>query len=174
MEDTHNYSLSFKVFKKNLMPVDIASIDNEFVNLDVTSIEVIDAFTSKYTFKSLMELVRNSNTLTEDYLLGELLIIDNTTGWRYIPILKNGFGNNELLEFLISNKSNKNIMNKLYNKASNHIKSDEYKKYCKRLFLEETDLKEFLFRFKELPYLIRRDIKILSFNLSDEELLIED
>lgn len=165
MDVVHNYSLAFKVEKKNPMTVEISKIDPLFEMLDTSSLEVIDTFTSKYTNDELMNVIRNSNTLTEEYLNGELLVLDNTTGWRHPAIVNEGFGNSELIEYLIINKSNKNIMNRIYNKISKHIKEEEFNQYCKNLFLGECELKLFLNAVRNLPYLMRREMKLLCFEL---------
>ncbi len=174
MEDVHNYCLAFKTKKKNPMTIEISKVDPTFANENIHSIEVIDAFTSKYSNDELMNLIRKSNTLTEEYLMGELIIIDNTTGWRYSVLLDDGFTNINMIEYLASNKSNKDIMNKIYNKIKNHIVSDVYNDFCKQLFLEETNILVFFSKFKNLSYLMRRDIKILCDEFYKKEQLVKE
>lgn len=174
MEEIHNYSLAFKVEKKNPMTVEIDKVDTRFEGQNVNSIEAIDTFTSLYNYEELINLIRKSNIITEEYLCGNLIVIDNTTGWRYTPIITENFSNDDFFYFLSNNKLNKDVMNKMYNKITKFIKDDEYNIYCKNLFLEEIDVRNFLIKFKDLPYLMRREIKLFTYEMQKEKQKVKE
>lgn len=173
MEDTHNYSLALRVPKKNPMTIEINKVDPSFEGSDINKIEVIDTFTSHYTKEEIVELIKKSNTITDEYLPGKLIVIDNKTGWRYKPLVNEGFNNSDMLKYLSVqlNDKNKDVLNQVYNKAK--VAMDRYGEETlfdlKEFFLGDISMIKFLNDFRDLPYLVRRSIRLVCTELYQKE-----
>lgn len=119
--NNNNYYLVFDTKKNGPMPVDIKLFDSNFDgNL---SIENIDKFTVNYSNEELLEIVREANILSDEYLFGEIYIIDNNRR-KFPVILKDTFLNFDLITFLFQNLDNKIVMNQLFNKYSAIVKNE--------------------------------------------------
>lgn len=151
------YHLVFDTKKNGPMPIDISIFDSNFVG--ELSIESIDLFTMKYTNDEFLRVVKESNVLPEEYLFGEIYIIDNFKR-RFPVILKDGFNNFDLVSFLIQNIDNKIIMNKLYNKFSAIVKGDEIKINSLKKALEYSDIKGVYNLIILLNYLDQRNLLV--------------
>lgn len=160
MEDIRIYYLAFSVEKRNPMPVDIQSLDQTLFGVDLTSLESIDAFTSRYTNDELMSIIRNSNILSEEYLNGELNVIDNRNH-KFPVILSDTFLEFDIVKFISANIEDKALMNKIYN---------IYNRECKNIpginaeeFNEDINnknAKSIIFRLYFLPYYNFRIIEL--------------
>lgn len=156
------YNLVFSVSKKNPMPIDISVLDDEVFG---QGIEAIDIFTSKYTNDELMQVIRDSNILTEEYLNGELCIIDNKKH-KYPVLLKDFFLEFSLYDFIASNIDDKNLMNSVYNIFIEYTKSDEdfnSELYKKALLKKDVSLS--MSYVCIMPYIARRRFEFYCFEL---------
>lgn len=105
------YFLSLEKRPGDFMPLNISLLSYDNMK-DYSSLENIDEFTRKYTKKELLDIIKNSNIVTPDYLEGNLLVI-NDKKYRY-PLFTKDI-TMSLDTFFINNINDKQIMNKFIN-----------------------------------------------------------
>lgn len=152
----------FIVDRKSPMPIDIMALDSELID---SSLESIDIFTTKHSNESLMQVIRNSNILTEEYLNGELCIVDNRKH-KYPVVLNNTFIEFEINDFIYTNIDNKNLMNSIYNIYQTYMKNIEgFDANNFKLALLEENYNEVSMYIAVMPYIERRKFQFYCYEL---------
>lgn len=161
-----NYFLAFIVNKKNPMTIDIGRLDE---NVFDSSLESIDAFTSNYSNEDLIELIRKNNIVTDEYLNGELCVIDQRKH-KYPVLLNDTFDDFNLLEFLYKNIDDKDLMNTVYNIYREYVKSiDEIDDMDFKASLANHDVSLCMINILKLPYVKRRSFELYCMNKCKEK-----
>lgn len=138
------YHLVLEYLPGDFMPIDI----NVLLNSDetsYTSLDTIDSFTKKYTIDELYDMIKESNIVPDQYLKGDLQIINNRK-YRYKVISRDT--NFSLDLFFSKNISNKRLMNKFLNI---YLKYDKNKDDMQKA-LDNENIYEVLNLIFALPY----------------------
>ena len=115
-----NYFLVLEKRPKDFMPINIQII-NKDQKTNYLTLQNIDNFTRNYTSLEIKDLIKENNLVTEDYLNGNLWII-NENKYRY-PLFTKDI-NLSMDDFLLKNIHNKQIMNKFINIYSKYSKEN--------------------------------------------------
>ena len=115
-----NYFLVLEKRPKDFMPINIQII-NKDQKTNYLTIQNIDNFTRNYTSLEIKDLIKQNNLVTEDYLNGNLWVI-NENKYRY-PVFTKDI-NLSMDDFLIKNINNKQLMNKFINIYSKYSKEN--------------------------------------------------
>ena len=165
-----NYYVVLKVPKKNLMPIDLNLLSEQYISS--TTLEEIDTFTQNYTGNELMDLIRKSNTVTDEYLIGELLVADSFN--RTYPLFsKDTFIEYNVIDFVIENISNKLIANKIYNKFASLNKTNNINETFKNA-LKNNDIKKVIQFIKLLPYIKQRALVFYFYDIHKQNQLVKE
>ena len=115
-----NYFLVLEKRPKDFMPINIQLI-NKDQKTNYFTLQNIDNFTRNYTSLEIKDLIKENNLVTEDYLKGNLWII-NENKYRY-PVFTKDI-KLSIDNFLLKNIHNKQIMNKFINIYSKYSKEN--------------------------------------------------
>ena len=115
-----NYFLVLEKRPKDFMPINIQII-NKDQKTNYLTIQNIDNFTRNYTSLEIKDLIKQNNLVTEDYLNGNLWVI-NENKYRY-PVFTKDI-NLSMDDFLLKNINNKQLMNKFINIYSKYSKEN--------------------------------------------------
>ncbi len=131
----NNYLLILESKPGDFMPIALNTF-SEGKNFD-GSIESIDAITSNYTEKELLEEIKKLNIVQFRNLEGKLLIKGSGKA-RLEVLFKDTFSEFILNDYIIDNIEDKQFLNKIFNKCKSLIDNyskEKVDKYLKRLKL---------------------------------------
>lgn len=160
----------------------------DFLNIDIfllgnflkdyTKLENIDDFTMKLNTEDIIDTIRLTNIVPEEYLEGKLLIIDNFKR-TYKVITKDLLNNFELRSFIENNIKNKNLMNRIKTKIDDLINNklnnmiDGYVIFNSIEFkdaIDKEDTHKILDIISRLPYIeLRQLIIYICENLNNKK-----
>lgn len=149
MED--KYYLAVETKPNNYFPIDLLNLSiSNFKTIE--SLELLDAFTSKFTEEEIMNAIIEANLLEVNKNMPIILIYNEKNVIRKVPVLtKDNYY--DMWEYIKNNYQDKNFLNKLYNFLNNKVDKDLIKDLKK---VEE--FKELLKIINELPYKIQRKL----------------
>ncbi len=137
--DNNKYML---VMEKKDFPGDYEIIFLDLINQEWNinnSLEFLDNITSTYNKDEFRKLILDSNTITDNYKDGNI-VIKGPTKYRNPVVYKETFENFNLNIFLYNNINDKLICNKLYNRYDQLVRKnkDNNSVEFKNILLEET------------------------------------
>ncbi len=173
------YALIFEKRIGEFLTIDIHDIDNTLINTHC--LNVIDAFTKKYTEQELYDLVLGLNLITIGY--NNIKVIDVNKPKSKLPIIPKGYLDDDLIIYeLINNHINdKQLMNKLYQKYKIYSKAynldnfDEFKSDLESKRKSSAILKILIMPYKakrELMFYIKENILITNIKENVKELKV--
>lgn len=142
--------------------IDISKLD---IGGNYKTLNEIDTFTMKYTKEEIIDAIKRSNLVSEEYIHGSLVIADNQKHNPLKVIDKEFYNNFRIDEVLIKCINNKELLNNILNKflsiSKDNIIYNEFKNSLLNKNLEEAidilfNLPYFNLR-KYIIYLIEMD-----------------
>lgn len=145
------YMLVLELRPNDFMPISInVLVNNNGVSFD--TIEGIDSFTSGYTEKEIIEMIKYENIVPLEYLNGELKVINNR---RYRFKLLTKEINFSLENFVSGNINDKIVMNRFINIV---CKYDKLYFNDMKYAVKNRDVMGIFNVFAKYSYLIQRNI----------------
>lgn len=128
--------------------IDISKLD---IGGNYKNLNEIDAFTMKYTKKEIIDAIKRSNLVSEEYIHGSLVIADNQKHNPLKVIDKEFYNNFRIDEVLIKCINNKELLNNILNKFLSISKDNTLYNEFKNSLLNK-NLEEAIDILFNLPY----------------------
>jgi hypothetical protein len=130
MENLKNrYMLVLERRPFDYMPINIGQLDIGS-GINYNSMRDIDTFTKAFSKKDIIDSVKRSNLVTDEYLNGNMILIeieDNNSKYlhKYPALTSDLTEDFDLVSFIYSNINDKNLMNSIIVKYSNLYHDDD-------------------------------------------------
>ena len=149
------YMLALENRPFDYMPIDLSLLDIGS-GINYNTFQEIDSLTKAYTKAEILNSIERSNTITDEYINGDLIIIQLEEGKsKYIHkhrVITYDFLNNfDIISFIYGNFSNKALMNSIIVKVSNLVEDDLLISSIKEAY-QSNDMRNFIKFLYILPY----------------------
>ena len=143
------------------LPINIDLLDIGS-GINYTDIVSIDLFTKAFTKEEIFNSIKNSNTVTDDYMKGNLMVIaipekSKKYSHSYPALTSDVLNGFDFPTYIIMNIKDKNIMNAILMKFSNIVKNEEMKDQLK-MAIQSENVKEILKILLQMPYIQNREL----------------